>query len=112
MAILFELVLDKEEALLWFVDSIIATISILIILIVVARLSHEGLGMGDVKLLSSFGFLCGIRAVCFTLFFAFVLCAIVATGLLIAKKKQLKDSLPLGPFIWLGYGVAVLLSII
>lgn len=112
VTVLIELVVAKNEAWVWLLNSLIALVASLLLLIIMSKVTHGGLGMGDVKLFSSLGFLCGIRAVCFTLMFAFLICALVSTGLLITKKKQLKDSLPLGPFIWLGYGVTVLLSII
>ena len=112
ITIICEFIVDKEQAVMWLVNGMIAAISILIVLVIVSKLSHDGLGMGDVKLFSSFGLLCGIRAVCFTLLFAFLVCAVVSTGLLIMKKKQLQDSLPLGPFIWIGYGITIILSII
>lgn len=112
VTVLFEFVVAKNEALVWLLNSLIALVASLILLLIMSKVTHGGLGTGDVKLFSSLGFLCGIRAVCFTLMFAFLACALVSTGLLITKKKQLKDSLPLGPFIWLGYVVTVLLSII
>ena len=107
----YEFIWMREEAIAWLLNSIIALAVCLLLLLMMSRVTRGGLGMGDVKLFSSLGFLCGVRAVCFTLVFAFLLCALVSTGLLITKKKSLKDSLPMGPFIWLGYGVTVLLSI-
>lgn len=111
IAIVFEFIFLKDMAMALLLNSIIALIISLLMLLIMARMTRGGLGMGDVKLFSSLGFLCGVRAVCFTLMFAFLLCALASTGLLLCRKKQLKDSLPLGPFIWLGYGVTVLLSI-
>lgn len=101
----------KDEALAWLLNSLIAMVISLLLLLLMSKLTHGGLGMGDVKLFSSLGFLCGVQAVCFILMFAFLLCALASAGLLLSRKKRLKDSLPLGPFIWLGYGVTVLLTI-
>lgn len=111
LTIIAEFIWMKDEAMAWLLNSVIALVISLLLLLIMAKLTRGGLGMGDVKLFSSLGFLCGVRAVCFTLMFAFLLCALASTGLLLSRKKQLKDSLPLGPFIWLGYGVTVLLSI-
>lgn len=111
LTIMYEFIWTKDEAVAWLLNSVVALIVSLILLLIMSKVTHGGIGMGDVKLFSSLGFLCGIRAVCFTLMFAFLLCALASTGLLILKKKNLKDSLPLGPYIWLGYGVTVLLSI-
>lgn len=111
LTIIAEFVWMKDEAMAWLLNSLIALVISILLLLIMAKVTRGGLGMGDVKLFSSLGFLCGVRAVCFTLMFAFLLCALASTGLLLSRKKQLKDSLPLGPFIWLGYGVTVLLSI-
>lgn len=112
LTIIAEFIWMKDEAMAWLLNSVIALVISLLLLLIMAKLTRGGLGMGDVKLFSSLGFLCGVRAVCFTLMFAFFICALASTGLLLSRKKQLKDSLPLGPFIWLGYGVTVLLSIL
>lgn len=111
ITIVAEFIWMKDEAIAWLLNSLIALVISLLLLLIMSKVTRGGLGMGDVKLFSSLGFLCGVRAVCFTLMFAFLLCALASTGLLLSRKKQLKDALPLGPFIWLGYGVTVLLSI-
>lgn len=111
ITIVAEFIWMKDEAIAWLLNSLIALVISLLLLLIMSKVTRGGLGMGDVKLLSSLGFLCGVRAVCFTLMFAFLLCALASTGLLLSRKKQLKDALPLGPFIWVGYGVTVLLSI-
>ena len=108
---LLEFIWLREEVIAWVLNSICAMIISLILLVIVSVLTRGGIGMGDVKILSSLGFMCGIRAVYFSVMFAFIFCAIVSTVFLVIKKKTLKDSLPLGPFIWLGYGVTVLLGI-
>lgn len=109
--IIYEFICIKDDAGTWLLNSVIAMIMSLIVLLIMTKVTQGGLGMGDVKLFSSLGFLCGVRAVCFTLMFAFILCALISTILLVTKKKKLKDSLPMGPFIWMGYGVTVLLSV-
>lgn len=111
ITIICEFIWCKEEAAAWLLNSIIALVSSLLLLLLMSKVTRGGLGMGDVKLFSSLGFLCGIRSVCFTLTFALLLCALASAGLLLSRKRQLRDSLPLGPFIWLGYGITVLLSI-
>lgn len=112
LTIIYEFIWMRADAVVWFLNSIIVMVVCLLFLLIISKITHGGLGMGDVKLFSSLGFLCGARAVAFTLLFAFMLCAFASTGLLVTKKKKLKDSLPMGPFIWLGYGVTVLLAII
>lgn len=111
ITVICEFIWLRDEAAPWLLNSIIAMIASLIVLLIMTKVTRGGLGMGDVKLFSSLGLLCGVRAVCFTLMFAFILCALASTVLLVTKKKHLKDLLPMGPFIWMGYGVTVLLSI-
>ncbi len=111
ITILIEFIWIKEYANEWLKNSIIALIVSFIFLIVISLISKGGIGEGDIKLLSSIGFLCGIRAGFYTLFFAFFTCAIVSTVLIISRKKQHKDTISLGPFIWLGFGITVLLTI-
>ncbi len=111
VTIVLEFIWLRDEAVAWLLNSVIALVVSLLLLLLMTKVTRGGLGLGDVKLFSSLGFLCGIRAVCFTLMFAFFICAVASTGLLLTQKKKLKDSLPLGPFIWAGYGVTVLLSI-
>ena len=110
MTVICEFIWTRDEAVAWLINSVIASVVSLLLLLIMTKVTHGGLGMGDVKLFSSFGFLCGVKAACLTLRLSFFLCALTSTGLLVAKKKHLQDSLPLGPFIWMGYGVTVLLS--
>lgn len=102
----------REQFVPQIADSIIALAASLLVLVFMSKITGGGLGMGDIKLFSSLGFLCGVRAVCFTLMFAFLLCSLLSTILLVAKRKKLKDALPLGPFIWLGYGAAIVLGML
>lgn len=66
--------------------------------------------MGDVKLVAAMGYLSGIAASFYSFFFATVLCLIVTLVLLISKRKKLKDELPFGPFLYLGYVLAIILG--
>lgn len=112
LTVIYEFVWMRNEAMAWLLNSVVAFAISFLFLFLMSKLTRGGLGMGDVKIFSSLGFLCGIRAVCFTLTFSFIFCALISTCLLVIKKKHMKDSLSMGPFIWLGYGVTVLLSII
>jgi hypothetical protein len=43
---------------------------------------------------------------------ALFVCALCSSALLLTKKKQLKDLLPLGPFLWIAMGVLILIRFI
>ena len=107
-----ELVFLKAEPLALLINSFSALLIALIFLLIMAKLSGGGIGMGDVKLFSALGFLCGLAAFCITLLFSFVLCALFSIPALIMKKKGLKDALPLGPFILIAFGLSILFSMI
>jgi len=92
-------------------SSLIGGATIFGVFFLFSRLSHGGIGMGDVKLLSAYGFLCGLYAVCGTIFFALLSCAVISVFLLTLKKKGVKDTLPFGPFILCGNMIALLLGV-
>lgn len=110
--LLFEFIFNHEGLVIGLFDSFIALISSLIILIIVSKIAKGGLGYGDIKIISCLGFLCGIRSVYFTLLLALITCAFFSTLLLIIRKKKVSDLLPLGPFIWIGFGLSIILSLI
>lgn len=84
----------------------------LILLLLMAAITRGGFGMGDVKILSSIAFVCGMRTVCYVLTLALIFSAVGSAVLLLTKKRQLRDLLPLGPFLWMAMGLLVLLRLI
>lgn len=81
-----------------------------LLLSVCRALSKGGIGFGDIKLLSATGLLLGLYGTFSVLFFgqlAAVLCAVV---LMLAKKLTMKDSLPFGPFFYIGFTLTLLLG--
>lgn len=65
------------------------------------------MGMGDVKLAILIGLLLGFPKVLVSLFFAFLIGAIIGVGLIFLKKKTLKSEVPFGPFLILGIYIAL-----
>ncbi len=70
-------------------------------------LSHQGIGFGDVKLIAALGLMGGVYIVGGTLFFSVTLCAFASAFLLLTKKKTMKESVPFGPFLFIGYILTV-----
>ncbi len=62
----------------------------------------KGMGMGDLKLGAALGFLMGWPDIALALMLAFIVGAVFGVGLMILKKKGMKDFLPFGPFIVAG----------
>ena len=78
-------------------------------LFIMSKITRDGIGMGDVKLLSAIGFLCGLKTLFFTILLAFVFASVFSLVLIIMKKKSIRDSIPFGPMFWVGFQIAVLL---
>jgi leader peptidase (prepilin peptidase)/N-methyltransferase len=82
----------------------------------VAITKGRGMGFGDVKLSIPLGFAFGWPDVIFLFAFAFILGAIVGLFYITIGKKNMKSSLPFGPFLALGaliiffYGFSLLNS--
>lgn len=112
LLVLVEYIVVPDTAFIKLGNSVISLMLTFVCLFVMNRLTRGGLGMGDVKLLSSLGFMCGIQASFVTLMLSFLLCIPVCLYLVIFKKKQLSVMLPLGPFIWIGFGLAIILAIL
>ncbi len=93
-------------------ESALSLIVSLVVLLLMSLVSRGGIGAGDVKIACTLAFVCGLRAVCYVLVIALVFSAISSAILLMTKKKQLKDLLPLGPFMWLAMGLLILMNFI
>jgi leader peptidase (prepilin peptidase)/N-methyltransferase len=82
------------------------------VLFMIALMSG-GMGFGDVKLGAFVGVVAGRFGVAVglaALLFAFVFGGLIAIGLLLARRKGRKDTLPFGPYLAVGALVAVLLG--
>lgn len=71
-------------------------------------ITKHGIGMGDVKMMAALGFLMGLSGTFYTLLFGMLVCLIAAIVLLVFRKKKMKDSVPFGPFIYIGCCLAVI----
>ena len=56
-------------------------------------------------------FLCGLRAFLYSFLLGMVFCAVLSIVLLTMKKKKAKDEVPMAPFIYMGFAVAIILGI-
>lgn len=92
-------------------NSAVALTACALLMLVARILSKKGVGMGDVKLVAATGFLCGVSAVVYAMFFAMLVLAICAVFLLASGRKTGKDSLPFAPFLYLGYSLTLVFSL-
>ena len=97
----YELICD-DMATQYLLSSLLGCFLCFVVLVIANRVSHGGIGGGDIKLLSSIGFACGFYVVCATMMVALISCIVLSAVLLTLKKRTLQDSLPFGPFIFIG----------
>ena len=102
--------MDPDNATPFVVSTLISTVICAAAMLFISVVSKSGIGAGDIKLLCSLTLITGMRAVCGTVFFAAITCALAAFVLLLTKKKTIKQSIPFGPFILIGYMVSIILS--
>lgn len=69
---------------------------------------EEGMGMGDVKMLSMIGAFLGWRAVLLTLVLASFSGAVIGVALMTARRETLRYALPFGTFLAIGASIAML----
>lgn len=92
-----------EKAASGFLESLIVASGCFVFLLLMSAITRGGIGGGDIKLFVGLAFLCDFKSVVITFIAALVLCAVFSAIMLIFRKKGLKDTLPMGPFVWLGY---------
>lgn len=77
------------------------------ILLLVAFIAKNALGMGDVKLFSVIGLLYGFTSTYSILVVTVFIMAIVSIVLLVAKKATRKTAIPMAPFVAVGFLLSV-----
>lgn len=82
-----------------------------VMLFVIAVITKGGIGFGDVKLFGVIGLMVGSGGVFALLFLSLLFSSIVSVILILIRKKTLKSSVPMAPFIYVGFAVAVILGI-
>lgn len=73
-------------------------------------LKKEGMGGGDIKLVTFMGLILGWQNVLVSLYVAFILGAIVGSIGLLANKKKIGSKIPFGPFLVVGTFIGLLLG--
>lgn len=81
-----------------------------LVLFLASALTKQGIGAGDIKLISAVALMAGVYVTIGTLFFGVVSCSIAAVLLLILKRKQKSGAVPFGPFLLFGYIVTLFIT--
>ena len=101
---------SQEGATAYIFSSVFASIAVAIFMIVASLLTRQGIGMGDIKLLTALALLGGVNTIGWTLIFGVAVCAVAAVFFLITKKKTVRGTMPFGPFILIGYIITIILN--
>ncbi|MGM0395602.1 MAG: prepilin peptidase [Bacillota bacterium] len=80
------------------------------IFLLIVVFSKGGMGGGDVTLIGALGFVLGVRLIFLAIFLSFLLGAAISIFLLATKLKSRKDPIPFGPFIVLGFFIALFMG--
>ena len=78
------------------------------VLFIIALIAKSALGMGDVKLFLVLGLLYGLTDAYGILLFSVIAMGIVSIILLIAKKVTRKSTIPMAPFVIIGFLLSIL----
>lgn len=106
---LLQLIVAIEAFKLAIIGAAVGLLGNFILFYVMSRITKEGIGMGDVKLLAALGWMTGVQTTLASVLFSLLLCSALALVLIFTKKKQASDSVPFGPFIYFGYMIALLI---
>lgn len=107
--LLLEFLFYRETFVNSLVTYVVGLICCVVLFYVLARLTKNGIGMGDVKLVAAMGWLLGLSLTLFSVLFALLVCSAAALFLLIGKKKNSHDRIPFGPFLFFGHILMLLL---
>ena len=78
------------------------------LLFLIALIVKSALGMGDVKLFFVLGLLYGLMDAYGILIFSVIAMGVVSIALLVAKKVTTKSTIPMAPFVILGFFLSIL----
>lgn len=110
MLLVIEFILYRSSALQSIVLSVLGLLCCLVLFYILSRLTKDGIGMGDVKLIAAMGWAVGVSTTIYAICFAMVMCTIAAIFLLLSKKKNKSDRVAFGPFVFFGYILLLILA--
>lgn len=93
-----------------FFDSVLGMLIAGGLFLLIVLVSGGGMGGGDVTLIGALGFVLGVRMILLVVFISFILGALISVFLLATSLKSRKDPIPFGPFIVLGYFIALFIG--
>lgn len=94
---------SDEPAWLSLITSLAGLLGCVVLFYALSRITKDGIGMGDVKIIAAMGGILGLMTTLVIVLISLVFCTLSALVLLIRKKKNKSDSIPFGPFLFFGY---------
>lgn len=102
--------LDMPEFMRYnILDMFSGSLFCLVLLVVCRIIVKNSIGMGDIKLFTVLGMYFGFD-VLRVMLFSFFCTAVYSIGLMIFKKKTRHDSVPMGPFVFIGTVITIVLT--
>ena len=101
-------ILKEDGAIAYVTSNFLTAVVCVAILVLASFLTKQGIGAGDIKLIGALAIICGVISVIGTVMYGVFSCGVVAIVMLITKKMSTKNSLPFGPFLYIGFLVTVL----
>ena len=110
--VIFALEFLLQNPTIWtsLISEAIAAGALLLASVLCALIVKNGIGFGDMKLFIVIGLFLGTESVWGVVFVAFIAMFLIASVLLITKKKTRKDAIPFGPALVLGAYLSICLS--
>ena len=99
---------DITNAIHLLADSVFGLLTGGSLFLLIYLLSKKGLGGGDVKFMAAAGLYLGIAGTIPAILYGTVLAALTAAALILSKKIDRKDTIPLVPFLFIGIMITIL----
>lgn len=109
ISLVFEFIFNRDIFTAKLLMSVIGFVVCLVIFYIMGRITRDGIGMGDIKLIAAIGWLIGLYTTVVVLLFSLVLCTFAALFLIFANKKNRRDTVAFGPFLFFGYIITLML---
>lgn len=105
-----ELAVEGSDALVSLKSDFAGALIVTLFFMLCSILMKNSIGMGDVKLFGLMGLYQGYLGVMVSIFSSLLVAFILSVVLLISRKKKRNDEIPLGPSIFVGTYIAVILT--
>ncbi len=100
--------LGDENLIASLANSYLSGLGAFLAFLIIAMINPAGMGRGDVKFAAVLGLMVGFPGILMALWISVVGGGLIAIGLILARKKSRKDSIPFGPFMAMGAAVVLI----